>query len=113
MSEKKCLVCGHEWYSRLATPKACPSCKSYRWAAGKGITTGFPCTCAKCNHTWNARTDSPKQCPKCHTYLWCEEPERGEIICYDCLAQGREEVWVGDRDCCYYCMGKNFGPRKE
>jgi len=27
----KCLKCGFEWDSVVAQPRACPSCKSYRW----------------------------------------------------------------------------------
>lgn len=28
---KTCLRCGHEWDSRVAKPKECPHCKSYKW----------------------------------------------------------------------------------
>lgn len=27
----KCLVCGHEWQSRVAHPKKCANCKSPYW----------------------------------------------------------------------------------
>ena len=34
-----CKKCGHRWVSRiLTTPKACPSCKAYRWSEAKKVT---------------------------------------------------------------------------
>ena len=34
---KKCKRCGHSWEPRRKNPKACPSCKSYRWNAVKKV----------------------------------------------------------------------------
>lgn len=28
----KCKRCGHEWEAIVDSPKACPSCKSYKWS---------------------------------------------------------------------------------
>lgn len=27
----ECVLCGHQWDSRVLEPKACPNCKRYDW----------------------------------------------------------------------------------
>jgi rubrerythrin len=38
VSDWTCKKCGHKWISRIQTkPKACPSCKAYRWDTEKKV----------------------------------------------------------------------------
>jgi predicted Zn-ribbon and HTH transcriptional regulator len=34
-SRATCDSCGYQWEPRCASPKECPSCKTYLWNSGK------------------------------------------------------------------------------
>lgn len=63
---KKCLICGYSWNSKVEHPKQCPSCKRMDWNGKKFLKETKLYVCCDCGYHWKSYKEAkPTECPSC------------------------------------------------